>query len=468
MVSMIQPDPEPPHLSFRSFVHALKEDGDLIEINDAVDPNLEAAAITRLACETRDKAPLFNNLIGAENGFFRMLGAPAGLRKSRADRWGRLGRHLGLPPTASIKEITENLIAAPSMKPIEPTIVGTGPVKENFIVGDDIDLTKIPAPMVHESDGGKYIGTYGMHVFQTPDGKWTNWSIARAMVSGKRTLTGLVIAAQHIWKIREMWKKEKRDVPWAFTFGVPPAAIMVSSMPIPSDVSEAGYVDTNGLYIPANTEVVFEGTLSITDLGTEGPYTEMHGYGFPGEEHEMPVYTVNKITYRDNAIVPLSATGRLTDETHTMVGLLVAASLLSIFREEKLPITNVYSPLMSMASWLVIQVDGPGLRKMNTNSKDFMRRIGDIVFQQKPGWVIGRIILIVYDDVKSFSLLPYMAQGDTDPARGGKIISDALLTSEYTTGPNWVTGDFKHAYPKAIQDKVLTSWDTLGFRQLQN
>lgn len=39
--------------------------------------------------------------------------------------------------------------------------------------------------MILEKDGGKYIQTYGMHVVQTPDKSWTNWSIARAMVHDK-------------------------------------------------------------------------------------------------------------------------------------------------------------------------------------------------------------------------------------------------------------------------------------------
>jgi hypothetical protein len=42
------------HLSFRSFVEALKQDNDRVEINIPVDPNLEAAAITRLVCETNN------------------------------------------------------------------------------------------------------------------------------------------------------------------------------------------------------------------------------------------------------------------------------------------------------------------------------------------------------------------------------------------------------------------------------
>jgi UbiD family decarboxylase len=64
-------------MDFRSFVEALKEDGDLIEINDEIDPHLEAGAIIRKVCKTNDKVPLFNNMKGAKDGLWRILGAPA-------------------------------------------------------------------------------------------------------------------------------------------------------------------------------------------------------------------------------------------------------------------------------------------------------------------------------------------------------------------------------------------------------
>ena len=41
----------------------------------------------------------------------------------------------------------------------------------------------------------------------------------------------------------------------------------------------------------------------------------MHGYVFPGDAHEWPKYNVNCITHRNDAILPMSACGRLTDET---------------------------------------------------------------------------------------------------------------------------------------------------------
>lgn len=316
------------HLSFRSFVKALKADNDLIEIDTPVDAHLEAAAITRRVCETNDKAPLFNNVIGMQNGLFRILGAPGGLRNNTADRYGRLARHLGLAPTAPMREILDKMLVASELPPVPPTVLSTGPCKENYLDESQIDLTALPAPMIHQADGGKYIQTYGMHIVQSPDGTWTNWSIARAMVHDDKHLVGLVIPPQHIWQIQQKWKELGKDVPWALAFGVPPAAIMASSMPIPDGVTEADYVgamtgsplelvkcDTNNLHVPATSEIVLEGTLSVTETAPEGPFGEMHGYTFQGDVHLCPTYKVNRITYRNDPILPMSSCGRLTDET---------------------------------------------------------------------------------------------------------------------------------------------------------
>jgi UbiD family decarboxylase len=322
-------DPEPAHLSFRTFINALREDGDLADIDTPIDANLEAAAITRLVCETDDKAPLFNNIIGAKKGLWRILGAPASLRKTPGQRYGRLARHVALPPTASLRDIHDKMLSATHIPPIEPIVLPTGPCKENSIEGDDIDLFEFPLPVVHQSDGGKYVQTFGMHILESPDGKWTNWSISRAMVSSKRKLVSLAANPQHIRKIHEQWAKTgKKEIPWALAFGVPPTTAMAASMPLPEGVSDPGYVgamcgeplkmvkcDTNDILVPANSEIVFEGTFSVEETASEGPFGEMHGYTFPGRSIVGHVHTINKITYRNNAILPMSACGRLTDET---------------------------------------------------------------------------------------------------------------------------------------------------------
>lgn len=280
-----------PHMSFRAFVDVLRADGDIAEINTECDADLEVGAVIRHACETDAKAPLFNKLKGQDkNGLWRILGAPNSLRADPTQRFGRLARHLNMPVTASMKEILDKMAAAKTTPPIPPTTVPTGSCKEFKLTPDQFDLTTLPSPLLHQSDGGKYMQTYGMHVVQSPDGKWTNWSIARAMVYDRNHLVGLVISPQHIWHMHQEWKKIGKDMPWALAFGVPPAAIMAASMPLPDGVSEAEYIgslvgtalevtkcETNDLLVPANSEIVFEGFCSVTETAPEGPFGEMHG-----------------------------------------------------------------------------------------------------------------------------------------------------------------------------------------------
>lgn len=79
-------------------------------------------------------------------------------------------------------------------------------------------------------------------------------------------------------------------MPFALTFGVPPAAIMAASMPLPDGLTEAEYIgsmvdsplelvkcETNDLFMPSTSEIVFEGTCSVTETACEGPFGEMHG-----------------------------------------------------------------------------------------------------------------------------------------------------------------------------------------------
>lgn len=150
-----------PHLEFRSFVEALKKDGDIVSITREVDPNLEAAAITRLVYENDLPAPLFQNVKGSKDGLLRILGAPAALRNDKKTRFGRLARHIGLEPTASMKQILDKIISADKLESIEPTVLESGPCKQNIIHEKDVHLNTLPAPWIHKDDGGKYIQTYG-------------------------------------------------------------------------------------------------------------------------------------------------------------------------------------------------------------------------------------------------------------------------------------------------------------------
>lgn len=315
-------------LNFRSFIDSLREDDDLAEIDESVDPYLEVGAITRKALEARKRAPLFNNVKGASSGLFRILGAPGGLRKPGANEFGRVALHLGLSIDSTARDIINKSIAVRESTGIKPRVVLTGPCKENMIFGDDIDLEKLPVPFLHRGDGGKYLQTYGLNCIQTPDGTWTNWSINRAMVCGKNAMTGLLVTSQHVNQIYQMYKRKGQDAPWALVLGAPPAAVYVGSMPLPDHANEVDYAgavagspvevvkcETNDLLVPANAEIVLEGYISTSESAEEGPFTEMYGYVFADEVRKAEVFHVQAITYRNDAILPICPAGRFPDET---------------------------------------------------------------------------------------------------------------------------------------------------------
>jgi 3-polyprenyl-4-hydroxybenzoate decarboxylase len=62
-----------------------------------------------------------------------------------------------------------------------------------------------------------------------------------------------------------------------------------------------------------------------------------------------------------------------------------------------------------------------------------------------------------YEDVRGFPLVPYMSHGNGSPVQGGKVVSDALMPTEYTTGRDWVAADFEHSIPRSLRRK---SWIT--------
>ncbi|RBR26103.1 uncharacterized protein FIESC28_01131 [Fusarium coffeatum] len=252
-------------------------------------------------------------------------------------RFGRLARHLGLPIGSSIKDILDKMVDVKTSTPIPPTIVESGSCKEHILTPDQFDVTKLPAPLLHQSDGGNYVQTYGMHIARSPDGKWTNWSIACAMVHDRNHLVGLVIKPQHIWQMHQLWKKEGRDMPWTLAFGVPPAAVMVSSMLLPNGFFEAEYI---GSLVAS----------SLEGLDLKVPLERCMGYVFPGDTHQWPKYTVDLITHRKDAILPVFNCGRLTNETFTMIGPLAAAEIGFLLRSQGLPIKEAYSPFESQVT----------------------------------------------------------------------------------------------------------------------
>ncbi|KAJ3542772.1 hypothetical protein NM208_g3913 [Fusarium decemcellulare] len=284
--------------------------------------------------------------------------------------------------------------------------------------------------------------------------------------------------------------------------GVPPAASLAAASPIPEGVSEGEYVgalvgqpldmvkcELSDLLVPANSEIVFEGTFSLKDKAYEGPFEDYLGLHFDHDRHLHPLFTVNTITYRDGAILPVSVPGRITDESHTTASL-ASEELLTLLKQDNLPITDAFAPLETMATWCALQVDIERLAEMKTDPKEFCDQLGSIAFNNKSCMLINRILLFghdvdirnfkdiiwalvtrcrpgqdeyLFDDVPSFPMTPYMSHGRGDPKRGGKVISDCLFPMEYEGKREFSGVDFERSYPEHVKDKVRSTWISMGF-----
>lgn len=391
--------------NLREYVDALIQAGDLQEWNHEVDLHLEVGAAIRRCYDTRAPAPMFTRIRDRDHGF-RILGAPAALSSLPGAPFARIALSLGLPPTLSGQEIVRALADARSVTPIAPVVVDSGPCQENVLLGDAADLGRLPVPLLHDGDGGPYLNTWGTIIVSTPDGQWTNWSIARIMQLGKNRMTGILHFRQHLGQIYRRWADRGEPMPFALALGTEPAVPFVAGMALPDGVEEVRFLGglfgqaqslvrgkTVDLQVPAEAEIVIEGHVAVGETALEGPMGEYTGY-ISGGSRPLPVYHVSAITHRDQAILPVVVAGEPVEETQTASGITAAAELLHHLRETGLPVTDVWYSLESALHILVVTVPRDWRERTGFTSGEFNRAVAEAVAASKAGMWAARLLLL--------------------------------------------------------------------------
>ena len=184
----------------RTFIEAAADIGEVKTV-DGAHWNLEIGCLTELMAEQEGPLLLFDNIPGYPKGLRIATNVLATAR--------RFALALGLPTELPKLEIlkawrdkTRNL------KPFSPVEVSSGPVTENVLTGDRIDLGIFPTPKWHEHDGGRYIGTGDMVITKDSDSGWINVGTYRACVVDKNRLTLWIIDHKH-----ERLAKSLREYP---------------------------------------------------------------------------------------------------------------------------------------------------------------------------------------------------------------------------------------------------------------
>ncbi|NNN19804.1 MAG: UbiD family decarboxylase [Acidimicrobiaceae bacterium] len=292
----------------REWLQVVEGMGQLRHVSGAnIDPEIgEVADLLQHAAQS--PVAIFDNIPG-HNPNFRVLVNSFG----HTDRVAlTLGLPLGLGKVA-LSDAWRKKIHG--LKNTPPRFVKDGPIMENVVRGDAVDMTIFPTPKWHPLDVGPYIGTGSFDITRDPDDGWVNLGTYRVMVYDRNTLGYYISPGKHGRMHRQKYFERGERCPVAMVFGADPLQFLAACTEIPLGVSEyewAGAVrhapvdviegPITGLPIPANAEIVVEGYASADDMRPEGPFGEWTGYYGSGSRKE-PVLKVEALYYRNDPIL---------------------------------------------------------------------------------------------------------------------------------------------------------------------
>jgi UbiD family decarboxylase len=119
---------------------------------------------------------------------------------------------LGFPTGLTKFELSEGFRTSflGTMPRIAPRYVSDGPIFENVMTGEEVDLTVFPAPKWHAGDGGRYIGTGSFNITRDPDEGWINCGTYRVMIHDAKTAGFYISPGKHGRQMRDKYQARGR------------------------------------------------------------------------------------------------------------------------------------------------------------------------------------------------------------------------------------------------------------------
>ena len=309
--------------------------GELLEVNGA-HWDREMGAITQMLTEGgKGKAPaiLFDEVPGYPKGYRTLYGQFSTIK--------RVALTLGLPleyeHKADIVKAYHHVMT--DMKLLKPKMVKTGPIFENVLEGDKVDVLKLPVPIHHQADTHRYIGTADMCITKDPDAEWYNFGAYRCEVYDGKTIGCQITEGKHGRIHRDKYFERGQSCKFAIVCGQDPLLYLLSASPLPSGVSEYDFAGGirgepvevvkgpfTGFPIPADAEIVIEGEAVPGQSQPEGPFGEWMGY-YSDDVVPRPYLNVKTVMYRNNPILTCAPQHKPVDETGLLKGIAGAAEI---------------------------------------------------------------------------------------------------------------------------------------------
>jgi UbiD family decarboxylase len=193
--------------------------------------------------------------------------------------------------------------------------VTRGPILENVLESDAVDVTKFPVPLWHEQDGGRYIGTGVPNITRDPDTGFVNLGVYRSMIHDAKRVGCYISPGKHGRVHRDKYFERGEPCPIALVVGGDLLLFIAASVELPDDMCEYEWAGAmrgraydvikekyTGLPIPAEAEIVLAGFVHPTQRLNEGPFGEWTGY-YASSRRPEPFVEIKAIYHRNDPIL---------------------------------------------------------------------------------------------------------------------------------------------------------------------
>ncbi len=349
----------------RDFIADLEKRGELKRIQTEISTKLEMTEVSQRVLEAGGPALLFENVKGYDmpvltNLFGTDTRIALGMGRESASELRDIGELLAYlkepEPPKGVKDAWDKWPVLKKVLHMPPKVVKKAPWQEMVTQGEAVDLNQLPLQTCWPEDVAPLL-TWGLVVTKGPHKERQNIGIYRQQKIAKNKLIMRWLkhrggALDH----QEASQMEKRKpFPCAVVIGADPATILAAVTPIPDTLSEyqfAGLLRNEktrltpcsvvDLQVPTSAEIVLEGFVSFDEYAEEGPFGDHTGYY--NETEMFPVFTVEQISMRKDAIYHSTHTGKPPDEP-AMLGLALNEVFVPILQKQFPEIVDFYLPM---------------------------------------------------------------------------------------------------------------------------
>ena len=352
------------YLDLRDFLEQLDNLGLLKRIDYPVSPELEMTVVSDRVLRasgpallfTRPlghKIPVLTNLFGTVDRVALAMGQTsiAALRDV-----GHLLAALKEPePPKGFQDAVRKLPLLKQALNMAPKYVTNALCQKHVFSGSEVDLYKLPIQKCWPGDAGPLI-TWGLVTTKGPLQTRENLGVYRQQVIAKNKLIMRWLSHRGGALDYQVFQKEfpGERFPIAVTLGADPATLLAAVTPVPDSLSEYAFAGLlrgkrsqlvrcigSELHVCARAEIILEGYLEPGVEAPEGPFGDHTGYY--NEVQSFPVFTVERVTHRDDPIYHSTYTGRPPDEP-AILGLALNEVFVPLLQKQYPEIVDFYLP----------------------------------------------------------------------------------------------------------------------------